>query len=196
MRRRAFVVAILTAVLALSSGLGGSALATAQSNTATTPASSSKSARSASPKSEKLDIKSASKDELDALPGIGDALAQKIVAGRPYRTKRDLVTRKIIPQSTYEKIKDRIIAQHQKRNNRPHSCEHWRRGWFSAAVTYQVSEKVRLALKGHGFQPRRCRPRVLRHGRRLCSFKPSRISVFSPALGSRPLLRKSGWRII
>ncbi len=110
MRRRAFVVAILTAVLALSSGLGGSALATAQSNTATTPASSSKSARSASPKSEKLDIKSASKDELDALPGIGDALAQKIVAGRPYRTKRDLVTRKIIPQSTYEKIKDRIIA--------------------------------------------------------------------------------------
>jgi len=110
MRRRAFVVAILTAVLALSSGLGGSALATAQSNTATTPASSSKSARSASPKSEKLDIKSASKDKLDALPGIGDALAQKIVAGRPYRTKRDLVTRKIIPQSTYEKIKDRIIA--------------------------------------------------------------------------------------
>ncbi len=110
MRRRAFVVAILTAVLALSSGLGGSALATAQSNTATTPASGSKSARSASPKSEKLNIKSASKDELDALPGIGDALAQKIVAGRPYRTKRDLVTRKIIPQSTYEKIKDRIIA--------------------------------------------------------------------------------------
>ena len=93
MRRRAFVVAILTAVLALSSGLGGSALATAQSNTATTPASSSKSTQSASPKGEKLDINSASKDELDALPGIGDALAQKIVAGRPYRTKRDLVTK-------------------------------------------------------------------------------------------------------
>ncbi len=110
MRRRAFLVAILTGVLALSSGLGG--IATAQSNTATTPASTSKSTRSAPPKGEKLDINSASKDELDALPGIGDALAQKILAGRPYRTKRDLVTRKIIPQSTYEKIKDRIIAHH------------------------------------------------------------------------------------
>src|SRR5437660_9472864 len=110
MIRRTFLVAILTAVLALSFGLGGAVLATAQSNTATTPASSSKSTQSASPKGEKLDINSASKDELDALPGIGDALAQKIVAGRPYRTKRDLVTRKIIPQSTYEKIKDRIIA--------------------------------------------------------------------------------------
>src|SRR5260370_10413563 len=108
--RGAFLVAILTAVLALSFGLGSSALATAQSNTATTPASSSKSTKSASPKGEKLDINSATKDELDSLPGIGDALAQKIVAGRPYRTKRDLVTRKIIPQSTYEKIKDRIIA--------------------------------------------------------------------------------------
>ena len=110
MIRGAFLVAILTAVLALSFGVGSSALATAQSNTATTPASSSKSTKSASPKGEKLDINSATKDELDALPGIGDALAQKIVAGRPYRTKRDLVTRKIIPQSTYEKIKDRIIA--------------------------------------------------------------------------------------
>ena len=110
MIRRTFLVAILTAVLALSFGLGGAVLATAQSNTATAPASGSKSTQSASPKAEKLDINSASKDELDALPGIGDALAQKIVAGRPYRTKRDLVTRKIIPQSTYEKIKDRIIA--------------------------------------------------------------------------------------
>ncbi len=108
--RGAFLVAILTAVLALSFGLGSSALATAQSNTATTPASSSKSTKSASPKGEKLDINSATKDELDSLPGIGDALAQKIVAGRPYRTKRDLATRKIIPQSTYEKIKARIVA--------------------------------------------------------------------------------------
>jgi len=94
----------------------------AQSNTATTPASSSKSAQSASPKSEKLDINSATKDELDTLPGIGEELAQKIVAGPPYRTKRDLVTSKIIPQSTYEKIKDRIIA-HRSTMGSPKASE-------------------------------------------------------------------------
>jgi hypothetical protein len=60
--------------------------------------------------SQKLDINSASKEELEALPGIGEAYAQKIIANRPYRTKRDLVAKKIIPQSTYDKIQDRITA--------------------------------------------------------------------------------------
>ena len=78
------------------------------SKTSTTSAKSKKTTS----KSARLDINTASKEDLSQLPGIGDALSQKIIDGRPYNAKNDLVRRKIIPQSTYDGIKDQIIAHH------------------------------------------------------------------------------------
>ncbi len=73
------------------------------------PAAESKMAPA--PKAELLDINSATADQLDALPGIGKAYSAKIIAGRPYKGKDDLVSKNVVPQKTYDGIKDKIIAK-------------------------------------------------------------------------------------
>jgi len=97
-----FITRILVTIFALSliSGMAGAQAASAPAKTTTAAASA-----------DLLDINSATKDQLDALPGIGAAYSQKIIDGRPYTKKTDLVKKKVIPQATYNKIKDKVIAK-------------------------------------------------------------------------------------
>ncbi len=99
----------LASLLATALILG---LLTASPSLAQTPQPAAKADKMAPmAKSDLLDINSAAANDLDALPGIGKAYSAAIIKGRPYKGKDDLVNKGIIPQKTYDGIKDKIIAR-------------------------------------------------------------------------------------
>jgi DNA uptake protein ComE-like DNA-binding protein len=106
---RALAVLFMLSLFATASFAQGGTAASGKDATATKKSTST---ATKTKKSDLVDINAASKEELTALPGIGDAYSQKIIDGRPYNTKRDLLTKKIVPQATYDQIKDKIIAHH------------------------------------------------------------------------------------
>jgi competence protein ComEA len=107
------LLTIAIAASALTLGAYGQAAKTAKDKITTDAKSAGNSAKNKAKAaaSDMVDINNASAAQLDAIPGIGKAYSKKIIAGRPYANKSQLVSKGVLPQKVYDKVADKIIAK-------------------------------------------------------------------------------------
>ena len=102
------------AALALGALLVSPALAGTQATAPATHPKAQPATHAATPAAQLVDLNTATEGQLAALPGVGDAYARKIVGGRPYTRKDELVQKKIVPESVYKKFEAKVVARHSE----------------------------------------------------------------------------------